>query len=239
MKKIIRKIISKFSKYSSIYENSFDLIKIMNFNNIDLVLDVGASWGGYAKTLRRFGYKNKIISFEPVNESHNKLLKNSSNDDLWEVYNKVIISDKTENKTTLNVSKDLDNSSTLHATKLHRENYNDAKFTHQEEVNSEKLDNIFDKYCSNKKNVMLKIDVQGSEMNVLTGVEKNLNKFKLVQVEVSIQPMYEGQILWSEIVNFMKNKNFDIWTIYTGYKNKSIGQLYQFDVIFYNKSLRN
>ena len=63
MKKIIRKIISKFSKYSSIYENSFDLIKIMNFYNIDLVLDVGASWGGYAKSLRRFGYKNKIISF--------------------------------------------------------------------------------------------------------------------------------------------------------------------------------
>ena len=43
-----------------------------------MVLDVGASWGGYAKTLRRFGFKNKIISFEPVSESHKKLLKNLS-----------------------------------------------------------------------------------------------------------------------------------------------------------------
>ena len=40
--------------------------KILNFHDIDIIFDVGASWGGYAKTLRRFGYKNKVISFEPV-----------------------------------------------------------------------------------------------------------------------------------------------------------------------------
>ena len=56
MKKIFRKLISKFSKYSIIYENAFDLHKkSLNFHGIDMVLDVGASWGGYAKTLRRFG----------------------------------------------------------------------------------------------------------------------------------------------------------------------------------------
>ena len=86
---------------------------------------------------------------------------------------------------------------------------------------------------------MLKIDVQGSEMNVLKSGTKNLTKFKLVQVELSLQPLYERQILWREIVDFMTDKNFDIWTIYPGYKKKSIGQLYQFDVIFYNKALAN
>ncbi len=237
MKKILRKIISKFSKYSSIYENSFDLIKIMNFYNIDLVLDVGASWGGYAKNLRRFGYKKKIISFEPVTVSYNKLLKNSSDDTLWQIHSKVIISDKAENKMIINVSKDFDNSSVLYSTDLHTENHKDAKFTHQEQVKSEKIDNLFNNYCANENNLMLKIDVQGSEMNVLNGAEKNLKKFKLVQIEVSIQPMYEGQILWSDILKFMMDKNFDIWTIYPGYKKKSIGQLYQFDVIFYNKGL--
>ena len=61
MKNFFRKIISKFSKYSTIYENAFDLLKVMNFHDIDVVLDVGASWGSYAKTLRRFGFKNKIL----------------------------------------------------------------------------------------------------------------------------------------------------------------------------------
>ena len=86
---------------------------------------------------------------------------------------------------------------------------------------------------------MLKIDVQGSEMDVLKSGTKNLTKFKLVQIELSLQPLYEKQILWREIVDFMTDKNFDIWTIYPGYKKKSIGQLYQFDVIFYNKALSN
>ena len=64
MKNFLRKIISKFSKYSIIYENSFDLIKTINFHKIDLIVDIGASWGGYSRMLRRFGYKKEIISIE-------------------------------------------------------------------------------------------------------------------------------------------------------------------------------
>ena len=37
MKNFFRKIISKFSKYSIIYENAFDLLKVINFYNIDMV----------------------------------------------------------------------------------------------------------------------------------------------------------------------------------------------------------
>ena len=61
MNNFFRKIISKLSKYSIIYENAFDLLKVIKFHDIDVVLDVGASWGGYAKTLRRFGFKNKVF----------------------------------------------------------------------------------------------------------------------------------------------------------------------------------
>ena len=41
---------------------------------------------------------------------------------------------------------------------------------------------------------------------------------------------------WDIDVYFMNDYNFDIWSIYPGYKKKSIGQLYQFDVIFYNQT---
>tara|TARA_B110000114_G_scaffold45913_1_gene48599 strand:+ start:69 stop:791 length:723 start_codon:yes stop_codon:yes gene_type:complete len=239
MKKFLRQIISKFSKYSSIYENAFDLLKVMNFHGIDIVIDVGASWGGYAKTLRRFGFKKKIISFEPTSSSHSKLLRNSLNDDMWQVHKKIIVTDKKVEKLPINVSKDFDNSSLLNNTKLHTENHHDAKYSHQEEIECDTLDNLINHYAFSEKNLMLKIDVQGSEMDVLKSGTKNLTKFKLVQIELSLQPLYEKQILWREIVDFMTDKNFDIWTIYPGYKKKSIGQLYQFDVIFYNKALSN
>jgi FkbM family methyltransferase len=237
MKKLVRKLINKFSKYSIIYENAFDLQKIINFHNIEIIFDVGASWGGYAKSLRRFGFKKKIISFEPVNASHEKLLINSLNDSFWHVHKKIIVTNKDNKKQSINVSKDFENSSLLNLTKLHSENHVDAKYSHQEEIECDSLDNLVDQYLENEKNLMIKVDVQGTEMNVLKSVVNNIKRFKLVQIELSLHEMYEKQVLWKEIIAFMNDYNFDIWTIYPGYKKKSIGQLYQFDVIFYNKNL--
>ena len=237
MKKIFRKLISKFSKYSLIYENAFDLQKILNFHDIDIIFDVGASWGGYAKSLRRFGFKNKIISFEPVNASYEKLLKNSFKDSYWYVHKKIIVTNKNIKKQMINVSKDFDNSSLLNLTKLHSENHVEAKYSHQEEVECDSLDNLVSHYLKDEKNLMIKVDVQGTEMDVLKSALNNIKKFKLVQIELSLHKMYEQQVLWKEIITFMNDCNFDIWTIYPGYKKKSIGQLYQFDVIFYNKQL--
>ncbi len=235
MKSFLRKFISKFSKYSIIYENAYDLQKVINFFNIKVVLDVGASWGGYAKTLRRFGYKNKIISLEPISTSHKKLLKNSSKDSKWHVYKKIIITNKDNKKMLINVSKDFDNSSLLNVTKLHSENHDNAKFTHNEEVECDTLDNIINHYAISNEDMMLKIDVQGTEMDVLKSGLNNLKKFKLIQVELSLQPLYKDQILYKEILDFMNHNNFEIWSIFPGYKKKNIGQLYQFDVIFYNR----
>jgi FkbM family methyltransferase len=235
MKNLLRKLISKFSKYSKIYENSFDLLRIINFHNIDVVLDVGASWGGYAKTLRRFGYKKRIISFEPVSETHSKLLKNSLNDTEWQVHKKIIISDKKIKKLFINVSKDCDNSSILDLSKLHKENHQNSQYTHKEEVESDSLDNLINYYSLSKKNLMVKIDVQGSEMDVLKSAINNLSKFKLIQIELSLQTLYEGQTLYREILNFMNDHNYDIWNIFPGYKKELVGQLFQFDAVFYNK----
>ena len=100
------------------------------------------------------------------------------------------------------------------------------------EIGDFKMDNLKD-----EKNLMVKVDVQGTEIDVLKSLNNNIKKFKLVQIELSLHEMYEQQVLWKEIVGFMNDYNFDIWTIYPGYKKKSIGQLYQFDVIFYNKQL--
>ena len=80
MKKILRNFVSKFSKYSLIYENAFDLIKTINSHKIDLIIDIGASTGKYAEMLRRFGYSNYIFSIEPVTESFKRLNINSSSD---------------------------------------------------------------------------------------------------------------------------------------------------------------
>ena len=52
-----RKLINKFSKYPIIYNNGFNLQKVLSHFKIDHVIDIGAYTGTYGQSLRRFGYK--------------------------------------------------------------------------------------------------------------------------------------------------------------------------------------
>ena len=137
---------------------------------------------------------------------------------------------------TINVSKDFDNSSILNSTELHKKNHIDSEFIYKEDVECKSLDLLMSEYKNEKKNFMLKLDVQGSEADVIESGINSLSKFKLVQIELSLQKLYENQILWRDIVKLMYEKNFEVWSIFPGYKQKNKGQLYQFDAIFFNKS---
>ena len=64
---------------------------ILNFFDIDLVLDVGGNIGQTRDELRRFGYRKKILSFEPLKKEHNILKKRSLNDNYWSVYSRCAI----------------------------------------------------------------------------------------------------------------------------------------------------
>ena len=87
-KSYIRKSLSKIYRYSKTYNDGYKIQNFIKFNKINLVLDIGANSGQYAMSLRRFGYKNKIISFEPLNKCYQQLLINSAKDQLWSVYEK-------------------------------------------------------------------------------------------------------------------------------------------------------
>ncbi len=58
---------------------------LLNHYEIDLIPDVGANAGQYAREIRRFGYKVPIMSFEPLAPALEKLKKKASKDDLWQV----------------------------------------------------------------------------------------------------------------------------------------------------------
>ena len=48
---------------------------------VDLVLDAGASDGGFASELRDAGYRGRIISFEPLEKPYRSLLAKARKDD--------------------------------------------------------------------------------------------------------------------------------------------------------------
>ena len=226
-----RGLINKFSKYPIIYNHGFELNKILSFHKINLILDVGAYTGTYAQSVRRFGYNREIVSFEPIKESYEKLILNSSDDKRWSVHKRVALGK--ENKIIkINVSKKKDSSSILKIKKNHLKLEPESKIINNEKVNMIKLDRIIKQYAS-KKNTYLKIDTQGYEYPILLGSGNFLKRIKLIQLELSLQKLYEGQESWEKILKYLEKFHFKIWNIVPGFKNKENSQLMQFDVILY------
>ena len=78
---------------------------------------------------------------------------------------------------------------------------------------------------------LLKIDVQGTELQVLRGCELLLKQFRFLYVEVSFVELYVGQALCGEVVRFLDKKGFDIIGVYNVYENE-LGRAIQADFLF-------
>ena len=237
LKNILRKQISKIYSYSKIYYECNWLNSFLKYNSIDLVLDVGANSGQYALSLRRFGYKNKIISFEPGSDAYLKLIQNAKNDSKWNIYEKVGLGNKKKN-IKLNISQNSVSSSFKSIKKLHLLNQPDSKYIKTEKTKIVNLDEVFKKFCKIKENIMLKIDTQGYEWEVLQGSKKSLKKIKAIQVELSFEDLYLNQKNWLNISKFLEHNGFKVFRIIDGFKNKNSGQVFQSDFFFINKKMQ-
>jgi FkbM family methyltransferase len=242
MKKIIDIILVKLGfkilpikKYREIkkFFRDFERRKILfHSQEIDFVIDVGANNGGYAKYLREIGYKNEILSFEPLTSAYNELLLSTSKDLKWEALKLALGADNKMNE--INISNNSHSSSLLPMDKNHEIGDPTSKYIDKELVETIKLDDIFDSYCSDK-NVLLKIDTQGYEKFVLMGALNSLSKIKMIQIEMSLVTLYDGSWLFDDIQEFLDKNGFTLVSIENGFYNNENGTLYQVDGIFIRK----
>ena len=61
---------------------------------------------------------------------------------------------------------------------------------------------------------LLKIDVQGYELDVLGGSETCLDRFDVVYVEASFMELYQGQPLASDVIDALNEKGFRLAAIH-------------------------
>ena len=92
IKRIIKNILRYYGKevvpYND-YEKRFEPVKFdwLKSFNIQTIIDVGASDGGYVKKIRPIFPQSKIYSFEVIEDSYQQLLKHFGNDPHFKAYN--------------------------------------------------------------------------------------------------------------------------------------------------------
>jgi len=217
-------------------KNSFNfrLKHFLDYKEIDCVIDIGANDGQFGKNLRKIGYKKQIISFEPIVTAYRGLEDTSKKDKKWKVFN-FALGENTE-EAEINISQNSLSSSILDMKKEHLNSAPESKYVKREKISVKKLDSFKEEICKNFKNIYIKIDTQGYEEKVLIGGKDLVTQAKGLQLEMSVYPMYENQLLFNEFFTKIEKLNFELWDIERTFSNPKSGKILQIDAIFFKKN---
>ena len=197
---------------------------ISNLKNIETIIDVGSNKGQFSILARYHFPKAKILSFEPQKSILSIQQKNFSNDRNIKFYKLGLGNEKCNKK--FYITNREDSSSFLDPEIINHKFYKVKKI---ENIKINKLDNMLN---SNqiKKKVLIKLDVQGFELEVLKGSKKLLKVVDYIIAEISYQNIYKKQSITKDLIHFLKKNNFT--RVKSTHVTKSKNKLFQADVLF-------
>jgi FkbM family methyltransferase len=199
--------------------------KLLLNSSVTLLIDGGANEGQYASRVRKSGYSGSILSIEPYSVAFEKLKSLSQHDDKHKVLNCALGSSKREAK--LHLSSNSGMSSSLYLPMKHLEFFPTVKFEADEIVNVVTLDELVE---GQNEKVFLKLDVQGSELEILESITACLPMIVAMEIEITLQPMYEGESTIGKILTQIESMGFYVFTINQFAKDEN-GQVTYFDLI--------
>src|SRR5262249_40791697 len=174
------------------------LQRIVTYVAPDWVIDVGANAGQYGEGLRRCGYRGHILSFEPLAQPYSALLRASAGDPNWDVGPRIAIGAADE-ELEMNVSANSVSHSLLPMLSAHGDAAPESAYIGIERVSVRRLEEAAEPYLWGAKRILLKIDTQGYEDRVIAGAALILDRVVAIQTELSLVPLYAGQVLFPEM----------------------------------------
>jgi FkbM family methyltransferase len=174
------------------YQLRNSIVEVLTSLQINCILDVGANEGQYANLLRSFGYAGRVISFEPVSTTYNRLARQSSSDPNWAVHNCAVGS--CNGSLEMNIMDGDQFSSLLSLNSYGRTQFpTQTRVARTERVNVVRLDSIMDAITEglDEPKIFLKIDTQGYDLEVVEGAAGCIGSILGLQSEIALRPIYE------------------------------------------------
>jgi FkbM family methyltransferase len=207
------------------------LVAVLERFAVSCVLDVGANVGQYGTLLRSWGYRGRIVSFEPLPEAHATLLGRAEPDAEWQVAPRMAIGDH-DSEVEIEVSAESDMSSVLAQSSLLQAISPSSAVLRREKVPLRRLDRAAAPYLNPSDRIFLKSDTQGYEPQVLAGADDLLPRLCGVQLEMSLVPCYEGEIDFRQMIDRMAAAGLQPYLFIPGYFERKLARQLQLDGVF-------
>ena len=236
MRQAARKIGLEVHRYNPAQSLDARSFAMLSRHGIRTVIDVGANDGGYAGYLRRGGFDGRIVSFEPLPDVHNVLASRARHDPAWIVAPQCALG-STTGQVEIHVAGNSKSSSLLPMLKTHVDAAPYSATVGKVSVPLMRLDDVELDALRSGDSMFLKIDTQGYELPVLEGAGATLSRCTGVQLEMSIEPLYEGQVLYRGLIGWLEARGFHLWNLLPGFSDPSTGRLLQMDGVFFRAGL--
>ena len=198
--------------------------------SVSVVIDVGANTGQFARTVRAEGYRGRVVSFEPVADAFDELARRAARDPAWDC-RRLALGNR-DGVAEIHVARNSVSSSLLTVLDRHVSAAPAARAARAERVPIARLDSVAGELLPAAGAAYLKLDVQGSELDVLRGGEATLARVAAIEAELSLVPLYGGQPLFADVLDWLDVAGFNLVSLEQGFTDPGTGQLLQLEGLF-------
>ncbi len=201
--------------------------KLLEHAGARAVFDIGANIGQWGRSLRRHGWRGRILSYEPLPSAFIALQRVAGKDPLWDSFQVALGAEP--GVATINVSEDTVYSSLLRLRSVATDANPRATYVHEEKVAVDTLDNVASDF---NLPFGVKMDVQGFESRVMDGGENALRAACFLEVELSLVACYEGEPLYRDMLDRVAEYGFRLALVEPVWANPRTGEALQFNGLF-------
>jgi FkbM family methyltransferase len=209
---------------------------LLNENNVETVLDVGANKGQFGSELVDNDYRGQVVSFEPLPDAHQKLAaaaaRAQAKGKSWIVAQPVAVG-AVAKQTQFHIAKNSISSSLLPMQELHVNAAPDSQFVRDITVNVRPLHDLVAALGIDSNRLFLKIDTQGTESDVIEGAMPIMDRIVGIKTELSLVELYSGQNLYHKMDTLLRGMGFVLWDVIPVFRNLTTGRLLQFDGVYF------
>lgn len=206
------------------------------FHKLDIqcVLDVGANRGQYYRFLReRVGYRGLVVSFEPISCNLVDLREQAKGDPRWIIRGSALGSRETRMEINVMKADLLSSFLTPHPSMV--EMFRDHNVVdRRESVEVRRLDSVIEELDAlDLRNLYLKVDTQGYDLEVIRGAPLTLPRVRALQTEISMRPLYAGAPSFRETLDTLLACSFAVSGMFPVVRDPAM-RVVEFDCVMVN-----